>query len=157
MPALLHTLVYYIASWTTDHTFLRMGSRGCVCDAQETRQTGLYRNNLYLHKPVNRWDKIPGVEEEEGEADDHHQAAQVQGCILHGVEPEAFAFQFYWYELTLKIQADRFLSSDKSHKKAWVSSVHFKINERKRQILALWHWKEQLSSTISFIFLTVAN
>lgn len=59
---------------------------------------------VYLHKPVNRRDKIPGVEEEEGEADDHHQAAQVQGCILRGVEPEAFAFQFYWYELTLKME-----------------------------------------------------
>lgn len=59
---------------------------------------------LYLHKSVNRWDKIPGVEEEEGEADDHHQAAQVQGCILHGVEPEAFTLQFYWYELTLKME-----------------------------------------------------
>lgn len=76
--------------------------------------------SLYLHKPVNRWDKIPGVEEEEGEADDHHQAAQVQGCILHGVEPETFTFQFYWYELTLKMkykQAD-IPHQVESHKKA---------------------------------------
>lgn len=92
---------------------------------------------LYLHKPVNRWDKIPGVEEEEGEADDYYQAAQVQGCILHGVEPEAFTFWLYRYELTLKTkhkQADTPHQLE-SHKKVQLLRTSSQIVERKHQIL----------------------
>lgn len=142
MAVFLHIFFFFIALPVNHHTLPESSTLLCVMGKKQSVWAGWnqtenhQQESLYLHKPINRWDKIPGVEQEEGEADDHHQAAQVQGCILHGVEPETFAFQFDRYELALK-EKQKHLSRGRATKKHERSEHHFKLM---KESIKHWHY-----------------
>lgn len=50
----------------------------------------------YLHEAVHRRDVVPGAEQEEGEAGNDQQAAQVHHPELEGEEPETGAAHVHW-------------------------------------------------------------